>query len=293
MAGPRDRELRDFLKQYSKETRQVYQNAIDKSSTAIARRIQELGLGASLEEVLDAVYFSLYTNWTTNFTNKQRSVTNRWVSRTYRHFRTDKSIFGVVEKDVQAGVFDVMDLRTIDFYKKSDSFYLSKFITDKDTRDAINQFIQKEFIEGEAPIGKGSSATAKFKKQFEGVLGGEDWKIERVTNTTVNKLRNYASVQYMNQVEVEQFEIVGISDSRQCPYCAELQGYKFSVQIAKETIDNSMSGPVDALGMAAPFITSLYTPSEIRGVGAKTLETQGIGSPPFHPNCRDTIVAVL
>ena len=148
MAGPRDKDLQQFLKGYSKETRQKYAEAIDRTTTQMAVRLRELGAGASLQEVQDAMFFVLYSNWTVNFTNKQKAVINRWVSRTYRHFRKDKSIFGRIEDDVQAGTFNVDDARTIEFYKRSDNFYLSKFITDDDTTKAINKFIREEYVEG-------------------------------------------------------------------------------------------------------------------------------------------------
>ena len=278
---------------YTNETRIKYAAAVDNTIRKIAAELFKLDSDATLQEVTDSVFFHLYTNWNTNFTQKQKSVINKFVTQMYRDFRKDPVVLASEAEGAESAVFNVVDLKTIEFYKRSDNFYLSKFITDTDTTAKINKFIGEEYLEGGTPIGRNSEGIPKFKRKFEGVLGGEDWKISRVIDTTVNKLRNYAGVQYMKQVEVEQFEIVGVSDDRQCPYCAELQGFRFSVSKASERIDNAMSSDHAMIGIASPFITALYKPSEIKGVGASTLQEQGIDSPPFHPHCRDVIVAVL
>lgn len=130
---------------------------------------------------------------------------------------------------------------------------------------------------------------------FPELLKGEDWKIQRVINTSVNKMRNFGAVAYMNQAEVEHFIIRGVNDSRQCPYCAALQGKKFSVSKAFEKIEKATQSEPELIKEDTPFATSVFAGQEgideLEGLTAEEIQDKGIDAPPFHPNCRDTIVA--
>ena len=191
-------------------------------------------------------------------------------------------------------MFGVLDTRVIDYYKNSDSLYLGKFITDEDTQKRLVEFIKSEYLAKNLPIGKDvkSAGMQLFRDKFEGLLEGEEWKMSRIISTTVNTMRNTAAVMYMSDASVERFEIRGINDSLQCAWCGELQGKQFTVAKAVENINSLVSSSPTNVASVKPFITSEYTPEELRGLTQETLDTMGLVVP-AHCNCRDTIIAVI
>src|SRR5690606_34172565 len=133
------------------------------------------------------------------------------------------------------------DIRTMDYFKNSDKLYLGKFITDDDTKKRITAFIKEQYLENGVPLGNNTEVLEAFKKQFEGVLEGESWKIVNVLSTTVNKMRNYAALNYMEQAGVEKFEVRGVPDRLQCGYCASMQGRQFTLSKAMGKMNSMIS----------------------------------------------------
>lgn len=282
-----------LINKYLRATKDKYDLATKKTARQIAQTLSALPLSATETEAIDATFLSLYKNWGDNFTKPQKAVVNKFVKDIYSFYRSDKSIFD--KKDgVPEATFNTLDFRSIEFYKKSDTLYMGKFITDEDTKKKITEFIKRNHLNGDLPIGNNKELMSAFKKELGGVLEGEEWKLRRIISTTVNKMRNTAAVNYMNDAEVSEFEIAGVNDRLQCGYCAALQGKKFSISKAMDNIMSMTKKSPSELDETSPFITSVYKkPSDMAGVSSEELQKNGIGMPPFHANCRDTIVAIL
>lgn len=294
-----NKKLAGFLEKYFGDLSSEYSEALDKSSKRVGKLLLGMGEGASVQEVTDKILASLYTNWPDDF-KKKNKIVRRYVSEIYDSFRRDKNTFGGkkvtidgVKTDIPEATFELRDFRTIAYYQNSDELYLGKFITDSDTRKKLTAFIKEEYISGNTPIGNNSKALNKFRANFKGVLEGEDWKITRVISTTVNKMRNYAAVNYMNQAEVQKFRIVGITDRLQCPYCAQLQGKEFEVSKEIERMEKIVQSEPELISQDSPFVTSLFKKAEeISNFTDEQLQDLGVAIP-AHPSCRDQYVAVL
>lgn len=286
----------NMLLKYIRDTLVNYDSAIGKRIKAIEKGFQSLGENPSMQQVVDNILFNLLKDWDKDFIRIQRKTTNDAVDVIYRFFRADRSIFTSNIEDVADAIFDTIDLRTLEYFKNSDGFYLGKFITDEDTVRRISKFIESEYIENNIPIGsnKDPETLKRFRNQFAGVLVGEEWKITRIISTTVNRLRAYGALNYMNQAEIEEFEIRGINDRLQCPYCKRMQGRRFKINTAFTKMDQVVRSNPEIIGIDSPFITSLYKdPEELDNLSDEDLQQAGIDLPPFHPHCRDRIVAVF
>ncbi len=269
-----------------------YQQFVSEAVDVIAENLMQLTEGVSVQTVTNTIMGQLYMEYEKEFRSQIRKPIKEFVTEIYSNYREQKAPF--MGKKIPDAVFNLNDFRTMNFYDRNDNLYLGKFITDPDTRTRINKFIQEKYFENSIPIGKDSPGINKFKDEFEGVLQGEDWKIRRVLDTTVNKLRNYGAVSYMQQVGVKNFVIRGISDKLQCAFCASMQGKLFSVEREYAKIETLVaSDPSETPGIS-PFLTSSgMTPEEIKGMSGAALQDQGIGAPGYHPHCRDTIVIEL
>ena len=287
--------LSDFIKSYYKDVKKSFDKASEKVIKQIVRALSTLGVGASVDDVTDTIIYNLYKEWQSSFSKKQSRTIKKWVSAAYGFFRRDKSIFGQDMGDnIPNGVFGVIDTRVLEYFKDSDSLYLGKFITDEDLKKKVTSYIKKAYIEDRLPIGDKTSMIADFKAQFGDILNGQDWKLLRIISTTVSKLKNVAAVNYMHQAEVEEYEIVGVTDRLQCAYCKALQGTRFKVAESLAYIDDTVNSSPEVVKAAAPFITSIFkTPELMEGLSSSDLQAQGVHFPPYHPGCRDQAIAVL
>ena len=291
-------DLKEFFGGYFNEVRKGYQKAVDKATSKIAAEMNKLGKGAASQQIADLVFYHLYTQWGDSFTKKQRGTIDKWVKAIHKFYREDTDFLKGWKKfdpsKPPKAVFGVLDYRTMEYYKNSDELYLGKFITDPDTRAAVTDFIKERYVGQNLPIGKGEAALKEFRKEFSSLLYGEDWKISRIIATTVNRMRNTAGALYMEDAGVEKYKLVGVSDRLQCDWCKGLQGKEFTLVKATTAIkDLAASDPANVKSVSK-FVTARVTAEEAASSTAEELEAAyGEIIPPLHPNCRDTIAAIL
>lgn len=289
-----DDDVSYYVRQYYSATKDVYDKAVAKSMKTITAALSALGEGATEQKVRDVIVYNLFKDWGQNFTAKQKKVVDKFTNVMYRFFRNDKSLLKGIEGGIPEATFRQIDFRAIEYYKKSDQVYLGKFITDPDLKKEITQYIKEAYIDGRKPIGRNPDAMDDFREKFGTIMDNQDFKLRRIIDTTVNKMRNTAAVSYMDQAEVESYAIVGVNDQLQCGYCAAMQGMTFSIKKSLGQIDQMSRSQPELVGLDSPFVTSLFKkPEDMKGLSADDLQSKGIGLPAYHPHCRDQVIAVL
>lgn len=287
-----DKNLDRFISEYLTATKKGYNKAVQQILAKMVKTLTQFTEGGGDQAIVDAVLHLIYREWGSRFTVNQTKIINSFVNTIYTFFRKDSTIFGA--KDVPKGAFSTVDFRAVDYYKRSDTFYLGKFITDEDLKKNITAYIKEAYLENRLPIGDNPEGIEKFKKEFGELFAGQEWKLRRIIDTTVAKMRNTAAVSYMQQAEVDEYEIMGVNDRLQCGYCANMQGKKFSVSTAMNAVSNSVISDPAIVGLDSPFITSVYKkPEDMVNLTGAEMQSAGIQYPPFHGHCRDTVVAVL
>lgn len=289
-------DLEDLFKKYFAPVRRGWGKAVNELSLEIGRELAKMSNTTGAEAATNRVLYILYTRFKSAFTDKQQQSINAWVTFLYNEFRRDKGIFSRYAKNkIPKAVFGVQDRRTIDFYKKNDSLYLGKFITDPDIKKKITAFIKKGIEEGTLPVGTAGNTEAleTFRKQFSGVLKGQGWKIERVLRTTVSRMKNTGAIRYMEQAGVKSFERVEVMDRLTCPYCRQLNGKIFDVSVAVKKLDLVNTTEPGYIGAIDPFITSRFKAADLAGLSAEDIQKSGVSMVQIHPGCRGTVVAVL
>lgn len=285
----RNEDIDRFVRNYFRETRTVYSAAVAKVVRRIAEEIAKMGANATLESVHDRALYHLFTMWDETFRQPQTKVTEKWVQDAYNFFRAGK----VGQGRPDSSTFTQRDLRTIAWLKENDNLYLGKFITDEDTRRRFFKMLEEEYLNKGLPIGDNAPEYGKFEEFLGDLLLGEEWKIERIIATTLNKARNYAAVTYMATADVEQFIIRGISDRLQCGWCKHMNGKTFSVATAVSRIEEETANDPSAVKLTSPFANAVYKKVEdMDGLTDDQLQASGI-MVPFHPRCRCTVVAKL
>ena len=306
--------LEEYLSAYTGKTKQLYTKAIKSIMKKIADSFDNLPDEISSDELSRKIMLDIYTSWEDTFAVKEKEVIAKYVAGAYEDFRKDLKVFGGKTKlpngdKIPAAVFNTLDFRTMAYVESIDTFYLGKFITDQDVQNAITGYIKEQYIADQYWY-KDEKQLAAFQKQFPEVLKDKSWKIESILSTTMNRLRNYASINYMSQAGVTEYIILGVNDQLQCPFCAGMQEKVFSVSTSLTKIDNTVSGGVESLPDDSPFITTALSDEVsalnvsgeqrdkaitalVKGMSSESLVLKGIDAPPYHPNCRDQVVAKI
>jgi hypothetical protein len=275
---------------YEAEAQSLYSEAITEVMGKIGKRIESMAAETTtLEEFTNAIMGTIYLNWEGAFTTKIKTYIDKSLASIYGYLRKDITPFAGAS-NIPAATFGLLDQRAITFWENFDKFYLGKFITDEDTRDRFTKWIQDKYLGQNLPIGSNKTAIAEFRKQFPELMQLENWKITRIINTSSTKMRNVAAVAYMNQAEIVNYEILGITDSLQCAWCKELQGKKIPIKGTVELINKVLDSTPEQVPALTPFVNSTYSAAEIKNLTGEQMLGAGISTPPFHPNCRDTIV---
>jgi len=287
-----DEEMQSLYDEYVKKVKKAYKASITEALSAFETSLLAIGVALGVDELIDKVLYHLADSFQSSYSERLKNIVPKYIDKGYKKFRLDSSIFGT--KAVGEAVLEMPDFRALAYFKTSDELYLGKFITDADTRQRLTDFIKETYLRDGEAISHNPQAIARFRASLKTQLLAEDWKVNRVIATTVNKMRNYAAVNYMAQAEVKWFEIRGVNDRKQCDYCKNMQGRRFLVTDVAAKIDKIVGDSPEFVADDSPFVTSVFkTPNDMKGLTDSEMFDRGIHAPPFHPNCRDLVVPII
>lgn len=299
-----DQNMNSLVNKYFNDTVNNYRKAIVNVSKAVKKLFKNYDEVTGIDRIKDDVYLTILRNWEDQFINKQLDTSANNVEKIYSYFRKEKKVFGnrthfskhmgqFAEGDpIPEPVFDLLDFRTIDYLSESDALYLGKFITDESTKKKIERYLEEKYIAGDLPLGNDPKVLNKFQNEFEKVLNLETWKIRRVIDTSVNNSRNDANVMYMNQANIEKYEIIEIVDNLTCDWCVHMNGMEFSIKNAVSKIQNKVDVGPENVSLISPFATSIPV-DEFTKLTGDEIEGKNITTPSYHPSCRGRTVAVI
>lgn len=295
--------LDKFIVGYLGSMTKAYDTYVKKVSASIMERFVSMRKNSTKRQVFDAVYNTILRTWVTEFKPHQKPIINKWLDAAYKSFRADKNVFGkikVKDKDgnvtnIPAPTLDLIDARTVSYMKRSDELYMGKFITDKDTKNRLQDFIYAEFEKGDIPLGQTAGQKA-FIEKMAATLNIEKYKIERIVKTTTNKLRSYAAINYLHQANIQSFEILALIDNRTSDICRKMNGKTFSVAASRARVIKVSKSLTSSTPQVTPFVSSVFKSNELDLLddltGDDLLSDYAIFAPPFHGNCRTQVVAV-
>jgi SPP1 gp7 family putative phage head morphogenesis protein len=297
-----DQKTQDLSDSYIKTITNLFKKSVKKLVGLAIGEIKKIDTKKMSEDkFVNVCLTSIYGNWENEFSEKIKTKTKTNNNKMYDYFRNDKSIFPKKEKEQSQEqsqsfsnppnvVLDITDTRTINFMIEHDNLYLGQFITDSDTRKRINNFIREFYIEQGENIGENEKVLNEFRSRFTETILLESWKIERILNTSVNKIRTFANINYMHQANVKKYKIVEVMDRITCPHCKAMDGRIFQTKLAREKIEKVVNGSVENSVNISPFATTIDA-SVLENMSDKELQSQNIDTTPFHPNCRGRVVA--
>lgn len=288
-----DKLMDKYYKKYFEQTSDNFDSATAKAVKEITKNLALLDSAVPVDQIVDNIRYYLYKTFGRDFSPLQAKIAQKNIEAGYRGFKKSKEYFGGIAKKIPESTFGLNDIRAVEFFKNSDTYYLGKFITDEDVTKRITAYIKENYLEGDLPVGTNSTALRKFKAAFGEVIKLEDWKIEQILTTTVSNMRNTAGLYYLDEAGIAKYEIVGVPDSLQSRFCQSINGKEFEVKLTVTAMDAKYSTEPSQIGFNSPFGVSLATAEQVANLDSAALQALGIGTPPYHPHCRTRIIGVL
>lgn len=291
-----------YISTYFNAIHKEYKKAVSKIAMAVGAKLIHYDKDTPLDIIQRELYLVVLTKWQAEFIVPMNEVVENNITKIYDYYRSDKTIFGAKtatsshakhkfsDSDIPAPVLDLDDYRAIEYMEQSDEMYLGKFITDPDTKKAVYKYLQDEYVGGYMPIGADEKAINEFVQEFSDTLNLEAWKIRRIIDTSVNKVRNYANVNYLSQAQVTTYEVIEVDDQNTCEYCLSMNGKQFSVSTAKSKVDKEVNAGPGAVATVSPFLTTLPI-DDVKQMSAEELSAAGFSVPPYHPYCKGSVAA--
>ena len=300
LAQDDNKELKKVMSNYLSKIGRGYKKASDTAAGAVAGYIGSVGAGISIEDLQRGSLMEIFKAFSPTWDASLQQNVERYIDSAYTHlFSKDREgMFGKMAGVIPQRTFNVRDEATIDYFTGQNRFYLGRVLSDDASKNAVFSRIREIYLDKGFPIGDlRPSHLSEIRKLMGATIDTQDWKVSRTIATTVNRMRAMGAVESFRAAGITRYRIVGVPDNRQCPYCSALQGKVFEVHTAHEQMTKFMSSEShDTISAVNPFVTSKIvgkSPQEVSSMDSAGLSSLGISTPPFHPFCRDRIVAVF
>lgn len=165
---------------------------------------------------------------------------------------------------------------------------------DRQVSSALSRYVHEGLQEG---LGRAEIGTRmkNFFNTYVGVTSRPDSYWRGLAANGMNRARNFGLVQGYVELNIQYLEILAVLDERTSEVCKEMNGKRIPVADAVVQRDTlmAMQDPED-VRLVSPFVQL----SDIQNENGRTkaisdLSAMGVTMPPYHFNCRTTVVEVL
>lgn len=258
----------------------------------------------SADEFADAVVEEIRVAYQGSFESARAvAVVRRTTKDIYTWYRLrDGTVFGNAKAPRLK--FGSADTRAVNFFNNLDSWYFSSLVDNR--RGELTDFFKKTYLDqGSAALRETVESIDEFRKAAGGKLDRvNDYAVKTIIRSSVQRMRNYAHIKQLAQGRYKLAKIIAIIDARTTPICHFLDGKYIRVGVMAETVDRltKMDPGEYALELYKSAAGRAYAQDPVdyvkervdsNGTVEDSLVAEGRGFPPYHPNCRTRVEAVI
>lgn len=195
--------------------------------------------------------------------------------------------------------FDGVDYTALNYLKRVDRFYVSKFLSgDERVSRQVSDFLREQYLERGLGRGKSIRELRKFEDAFGDLVEriGEH-RARVIIDTGVSRAQNWGEMYALHDEEITTFRIAGPWDRLTCAWCNAMRYHEFQVSREIERIEHILSSGDEDISKFAKFITSRFARNEglkeLQRLDSADIQATGMVSAPLHPQCRHRVVAVI
>lgn len=214
----------------------------------------------------------------------QEAVT-KLVEPIYRQYRLLSDLAGAGRTEWTWGG---AEQRVLSFSGRLDQHFFSKYLDNDDARRRAMRVLKEQWLDkGAGLFGRADpEAVTAFRAELDQELRMLDSsQIQRITDTTVQRLRNWANVQQLSEAGATWATVWAILDGRTSAICREMHGRKIRVATAVEEV-SYLSGLTPDQFEAHLKKSGALSAEAVRAGGVDSLATRGQMVPPYHVSCR-------
>lgn len=271
--------------EYYNSLSKQYDDVVYNLSVGLTSKLKSVDKTSGYRQVYDAILAYTILFFNREFNGKSGSIIKNSVRKIYENAKDG-------DQPINSNELSLMD-----YFEKSDAFYVGRFIADESTANKIAEFVKEHYDGGTIPLGSDNAEfiVTEFRRKFAEMLQTESWKILRIVNTTSARLEYAATINYLNQLGIKMFKIVSKNDKARCKYCEYLDGKTMSVATAAKNLEDLSKTPYDSVSLSYPFLTSEFKGKagleRLSKLSGETLQQLGFDLLPAHSNCRCKVVA--
>jgi len=201
-----------------------------------------------------------------------------------RSYKNGKTI-SIATTGIEA-TFNLIDERAVDWLTEHHTYWVGSFF-DKQLSGSIATTVTEGMNQGlgRKEIG---NLLENFFEDYPGapVKPSAYWR--GLAANAMNRSRNFGLIGGYLEVGIQQLEIVAVMDERTSAFCIEMNGKIISVNRAANQRQQMMNttNPEDV-----KRITPWLPVNEIQNLSISQIMDKGVVLPPYHFNCRTTVVA--
>lgn len=197
--------------------------------------------------------------------------------------------------------FNAKDKKALDFMSRQQNFFVKGHFNDRVSVGLQNK-IRRGFDSG---MSMAQLAEHLYNSAENTILKGSKNYLQLVSSATVNTARSYSNLVSFQDAGVVQFEIVAVIDEVTSFVCKHIMnGRTFTVEVALKRFENLMSANTpEEYKRLMPWCEErntdkgrIYRVNNFdfdETITDEALEQANFSTPPFHGNCRTTMIATV
>lgn len=270
-------EIDKLFNSYLADSKKNYDKAVKEIVELFADSLKERP-ATTLQEYNDRFLYVLYNNWGEEFTTAQDKTIRKWIGAAYKEYTKD-------DDSTVKELYLLLSAKALSYFENSDKYFMSRFVTDTDTKNRIYGFIAATYTQ---PMSQA------VEESLVGMLVSESWKLDRIVSSTLVKMDNVTELIRLASNKTATFTLVSVKDSKRCKYCASIDGKVFSVSVAMDKLNRMVDGGPQTIETDSPFINELFKGKEgviqLSDMTGEELQAAGFNGLLPHPNCRCKLV---
>lgn len=214
-----------------------------------------------------------------------KEAVTKLVEPIYRQHRLLSDLAGAGRKEWTWGG---AEQRVLSFSGRLDQHFFGKYLDNDDARRRAMRVLKEQWLDkGAGLFGRAApEAITAFRAELDQELRMLDSsQIQRITDTTVQRLRNWANVQQLAEAGATWATVWAILDGRTSAICREMHGRKIKVAAASAEVDY-LSGLTPEQFEAHLKKSGALSAETVRAGGVDSLAARGQLLPPYHVRCR-------
>lgn len=283
---------------YDKEIKKILTKANNDGLAAFAMWLSLQG-GAPLADVLKEGLETYLYNAEKSISEKDVELyATENVSKLWEEGQTDPRLFSGVEENLKKDKKTDLEIAAMVYLSTIvDPYMVKNFLSRSDWRvERLRKQLESLYNEYGVEIGSPERLNA-FKAAVGSFMGNVvNEAASSIGDVTTQRAKAWGALYALKNSNVTKFMVVGPDDDRKCEFCRSMLGKVFSVDTEIRNIEDVVAKGNPNIADDIEFLMSQYPGKEgaarLNEMDGPEVQENGFAVPPYHVNCRDSIVAV-